>query len=260
MRSYRSELTRWAGCRSRSSRHNISSTQAPWTYDTIHSIYLYAIPNQQWPQQDDQHTRVYSITQNNVTGTTSLWLFKTRPHCSMVQWDCLTLLPLGHARDTHTALHERPLTIDERLNKHRSRHTSWCHPSTVMWTNRRGMSQLRLLGHRRSITFINPRTQNYKWHEEPTNQLTSQMHDDDLRSFLMQNESCPPPPRTFEDIDWNASERALRRLSKNRQMNVIKFCHNYCHTSSRHVKFYGGYPNHAAYVKKPKKTGDTTHS
>jgi hypothetical protein len=69
------------------------------------------------------------------------------------------------------------------------------------------------------------------------NQLTSQIHDDDLRCFLMQKESCPP--QTFEYIDWNASERALRRLSKNRQMNVIKLCHNYWHTGSRHVKFYG---------------------
>jgi hypothetical protein len=39
---------------------------------------------------------------------------------------------------------------------------------------------------------------------------------------------------------WNASERDLRRLSKNRQMNVEKLCHNYWHTGSRHVIFYGG--------------------
>jgi hypothetical protein len=48
-------------------------------------------------------------------------------------------------------------------------------------------------------------------------------------------------PQTFDAIDWNASEQALRRLSRNRQMNVIKLCHNYWHTVSRHVKFYGGY-------------------
>jgi hypothetical protein len=46
------------------------------------------------------------------------------------------------------------------------------------------------------------------------NQLTSQMHDGQLRSFLMQKESLSP--QTFDAIDWNASERALRRLSKNR--------------------------------------------
>jgi hypothetical protein len=68
-------------------------------------------------------------------------------------------------------------------------------------------------------------------------QLTSQMHDDDLRSFLMQKESWSP--QTFEAIDWNASKRSLRRISKNHQMNVIKLCHNYWHTGSRHVKLYG---------------------
>jgi hypothetical protein len=70
------------------------------------------------------------------------------------------------------------------------------------------------------------------------NQLTSQMDDGNLCSFLMQKESWSP--QTFDAIDWNASERALRRLSKNRQMNVVKLFHNYWHTGSRHVKFYGG--------------------
>jgi hypothetical protein len=69
------------------------------------------------------------------------------------------------------------------------------------------------------------------------NQLTSQMHDGNLRFFLMQKESWSPQ---FDAIDWNASERALGRLSKNRQMNVVKLCHNYWHTGSIHVKFYGG--------------------
>jgi hypothetical protein len=70
------------------------------------------------------------------------------------------------------------------------------------------------------------------------NKLTSQMHDGNLRSVLMQKYSCSP--HTFDAIDWNASERALRRLSKNRQMNVVKLCHNYWHAGLRHIKFYGG--------------------
>jgi hypothetical protein len=53
-------------------------------------------------------------------------------------------------------------------------------------------------------------------------QLTSRMHDDDLRVFLMTKETWLP--WTFDFIDWNASELALRQLSKNRQMNVIKLC------------------------------------
>jgi hypothetical protein len=70
------------------------------------------------------------------------------------------------------------------------------------------------------------------------NQLASQMHDGNLRSFLMQKESWSP--QTFNTIDWDASERALRRLSKDQQMNVAKLWHNYWHTGSRHVKFYVG--------------------
>jgi hypothetical protein len=52
------------------------------------------------------------------------------------------------------------------------------------------------------------------------NQLTSQMHDDSLRSLLLQKESWST--QIFDAIDWNSSERALRRLSKNQQMNVVK--------------------------------------
>jgi hypothetical protein len=64
------------------------------------------------------------------------------------------------------------------------------------------------------------------------------MHEGKLRSFLMQKESWYP--QIFNAIDCNASEGAIRRLSKNRQMNVVKRFHNYWHTGSRHVKFYGG--------------------
>jgi hypothetical protein len=70
------------------------------------------------------------------------------------------------------------------------------------------------------------------------NQLTSNMHDNNLRSFLMQTESWSI--QIFDAIDWNSSKRALGRLSKNRQMNVVKLCHTYWHTGSRQVKFYGG--------------------
>jgi hypothetical protein len=65
------------------------------------------------------------------------------------------------------------------------------------------------------------------------------MHNDNLRSFLIKKGSWSI--QIFDDIDWNSSKRALRRLSKNRQMNVVKLCHNYWHTGSRHVQFYGGY-------------------
>jgi hypothetical protein len=68
-------------------------------------------------------------------------------------------------------------------------------------------------------------------------QLTSQMHDDNMRSFLMQKESWSS--QIFDAIYWNSSKRALKRLSKNRQMNVVELCHNYWHTGSIYVRFYG---------------------
>jgi hypothetical protein len=52
------------------------------------------------------------------------------------------------------------------------------------------------------------------------NQLISQMHDNNMRSFLMQKESWSS--QTFDAIDWHSSERALRRLSKNRHQRTGK--------------------------------------
>jgi hypothetical protein len=83
------------------------------------------------------------------------------------------------------------------------------------------------------------------------NQFTSQMHNGNLRSFLMQKESCST--QNFDTINWNASERAFRQLSKNHQMNVVKLCKNYWHTGSSYMEETA----YAVYVKKPKRTGDT---
>jgi hypothetical protein len=69
-------------------------------------------------------------------------------------------------------------------------------------------------------------------------QLTSQMHVNYLHTFLMKKETWSP--QAFDYIDWHASELALRRLLKNRQMNVIKLCHNYWHKGYHHHTFYGG--------------------
>jgi hypothetical protein len=55
-------------------------------------------------------------------------------------------------------------------------------------------------------------------------QLTSHMHDDDLHTLLLTKDTCSP--YIFDSIDCHASELALRRLSHNCQMNVIKLCHN----------------------------------
>jgi hypothetical protein len=70
------------------------------------------------------------------------------------------------------------------------------------------------------------------------NQLTLQIHDDNMLSFLIQKESWSI--QIIDAIDWHSSEQALRRLSKNLQMHVVKLCHNYWHMVSRHIRFYGG--------------------
>jgi hypothetical protein len=69
-------------------------------------------------------------------------------------------------------------------------------------------------------------------------QLTSQMHDDDIRTFSTMKETWYP--QTFNSIDWYASELALGCLSKNHQKNVVKIYHNYWYTGSHHHTFYGG--------------------
>jgi hypothetical protein len=69
-------------------------------------------------------------------------------------------------------------------------------------------------------------------------QLTSQMHDDYICTFLTTKETWSA--QIFDSIDWHASDLALRCLSNNRQMNVVKLCHNYWHTGSHHQDFYGG--------------------
>jgi hypothetical protein len=63
-------------------------------------------------------------------------------------------------------------------------------------------------------------------------------------------------PQTFDSIGWYASELALIRLSKNRQMNVIKLSHNYWHTGSSH-RFYTEETVHDASIRKLTKIGDT---
>jgi hypothetical protein len=147
----------------------------------------------------------------------------------MVQGDCIQL-SLGQRKRGRI---DRPLTRDEILNieaeiqanaiRAHACGTIAAGPSCPNWD----IEEASLFIRRSKVT------------SDVKNQLSSHMHDGNLRSFLIQKESWST--QTFNAIDWNASERALRRLSKNRQMNVLKLCHNYWHTVSRHVKFYGGY-------------------
>jgi hypothetical protein len=145
----------------------------------------------------------------------------------IVRW-CKGIALRFHWVKGHADRIDRPLTIYERLNIEVDiqadviRGTIAARPNCPHW----------------DIEAASLFIQGSKVTSDMKNQLTSQMHDDNMRSFLMQKESWSS--QIFDAINWNSSERALRRLSKNRQMNVIKLCHNYWHTGSRHIRFYGG--------------------
>jgi hypothetical protein len=67
--------------------------------------------------------------------------------------------------------------------------------------------------------------------------LVPQIHDDDLRVFLIQKK---PGCHRHSTLLTDMLKMAIRLLSKNRQMNVVKLCHNYWHTGSLCQTFYGG--------------------
>jgi hypothetical protein len=149
----------------------------------------------------------------------------------IVRW-CKGIALIFHWFKGHADRIDSPLTRDERLNieadiqadviRAQACGTITARPNCPRWD----IEEASLFIQRIKVT------------SDMKNQLTSQMHEDSLRSFLMQKESWSS--QIFDAIDWNSGERALRRLSKNRQMNVVKLCHNYWHTGSRHVRFYGG--------------------
>jgi hypothetical protein len=148
----------------------------------------------------------------------------------IVRW-CKGIALSFHWVKGHADRIDLPLTRDERLNIEADIQAD------VIRDQARGMIVARPNCPHWDIEAASLFIQGSKVTSNMKNQLTSQMHDDNLRSFLMQKESCST--QIFDAIDWNSSERALRRLSKNQQMNVVKLCHNYWHTGSRHVRFYG---------------------
>jgi hypothetical protein len=136
----------------------------------------------------------------------------------IVRW-CKGIALSFHWVKGHAYRINRPLKRDKRLNieadiqadviRAQARGTIAAHPNCPHW----------------DIEAASLFIQGSKVTSDTKNQLTSQMHNDNLRSFLMQKESWST--HIFNAINWNSSERALRRLSKNRQMNVVKLCHNY---------------------------------
>jgi hypothetical protein len=149
----------------------------------------------------------------------------------IVRW-CMGIALSFHWVNGHADRIDRPLKRDERLNIEADLQ------SDVIRAQARGPIAARPNCPHWDIEAASLFIKGSKVNSDIKNQLTSQIHDDNMRSFLMQKESWSS--QIFNAIDWHSSERALRRLSKNRQMNVVKLCHNYWHTGSRHVRFYEG--------------------
>jgi hypothetical protein len=149
----------------------------------------------------------------------------------IVRW-CKEFALSFHWVKGHADRIDRPLTRDERLNFEADMQAD------VIRVQARGPLEARSNFPNWDIEAASLFIQGSKVKSNMKNQLTSQMHDDNIRSFLIQKDSWSS--QTFDAIDWHSSEWALRRLPKNRQMSVVKLCHNYWHTGSRHVRFYGG--------------------
>jgi hypothetical protein len=149
----------------------------------------------------------------------------------IVRW-CKGIALSFHWFKGHTDRIDRPLTREKRLNIEADMQAD------VIRSQARGPLATRPNCPPWDIEAASLFIQGSKVTGNMKNQLTSQMHDNNMRSLLIQKESWSS--QIFDAIDWHSSERALRWLSKNRQLNVIKLCHNYWHTGSIHVSFYGG--------------------
>jgi hypothetical protein len=67
--------------------------------------------------------------------------------------------------------------------------------------------------------------------------LTQQLLDGDLHEYSMEKEQWKI--HSFNNICWKRNETALKLLSKARQAQTAKMCHNLRHTGARHEKWYG---------------------
>jgi hypothetical protein len=67
--------------------------------------------------------------------------------------------------------------------------------------------------------------------------LTQQLLDGYLQTYLMEKEQWTT--HSFNNICWKRNETALKRLSKAKQAQTAKMCHNLRHTGARHEQWYG---------------------
>jgi hypothetical protein len=131
----------------------------------------------------------------------------------IVRW-CNGIAFSFHWVKGHTDLIERPLTRDERLNIEADLQAD------VVHGQERGPISTRPNCAHWDIEEVTLSIRGRKVTSDTKTQLTSQIHDNYLRTFLMMKDTWSP--QTCDYIDWHASELALRRLSKNRQMTVVK--------------------------------------
>jgi hypothetical protein len=67
--------------------------------------------------------------------------------------------------------------------------------------------------------------------------LTQQLLDGDLQEYLMEKEQWTK--QSFQNICWKRHETALKRISKARQAQAAKMCHNLRYNGDRHAQWYG---------------------
>jgi hypothetical protein len=67
--------------------------------------------------------------------------------------------------------------------------------------------------------------------------LTQQLLDGDLQEYLMEKKQWTT--HSFQNICWKRHETALKQISKARQAQTAKTCHNLRYTGDRHAQWYG---------------------
>jgi ribonuclease HI len=132
----------------------------------------------------------------------------------------------GHADDL-----DREPTKCERLNivaekicdvvRASAQGTYRAKPNCVLWPNER------------CALFIRGIQITSNWKER----LTQQLLDGDLQEYLMEKEQWTT--HSFQNICWKRHETALKRISKARQAQTAKMCHNKRYTGARHAQWYG---------------------
>jgi hypothetical protein len=66
--------------------------------------------------------------------------------------------------------------------------------------------------------------------------MASQLHDKDMRKFLIEQEVWTE--NQFDKIDWTSYETAFKRMGRSGQTSIAKVCHNMWHTGVKHTLYY----------------------